>query len=302
MSEEVTNEEIVSRIKNGEKELIGELWNRVKQFARVKAKDMHAGDMTEDLEQEGFLAMLDAVKNYEEDKGAQFLTYAAFHFRSRMWRYMHHEAGGREIPFHMIEKTRKYRRTVADFRRDFGRDPFGVEIMDRCGWTMRELTTVIKGLNADRTASLDAPLTEDESLTLADTVQDDADPAEMVEDRAFHEQLKRDLWETVDQLPEIQADVIRGRYKEGLTLEKVGERKGFNREKARQTEAKALRNLRTGKSLERLRPFYQELYGSAVQCGGPTMFSRTWTSSTEREAIRLLETEEKRLRAARNWN
>ena len=144
MSEEVTNEEIVSRIKNGERELIGELWDRVKQFAHVKAKDMHAGDMTEDLEQECFLALLDAVRNYEEEEGTQFLTYAAFHFRARMWKYMLHEAGGREIPHHMIEKLRKYRRTVADFQREHGREPSGAEIMARCGQDVQP------GRSADR--------------------------------------------------------------------------------------------------------------------------------------------------------
>ena len=287
MSEEVTNEEIVSRIKNGERELIGELWDRVKQFAHVKAKDMHAGDMTEDLEQECFLALLDAVRNYEKEEGTQFLTYASFHFRARMWKYMHHEAGGREIPHHMIEKLRKYRRTVADFQREHGRDPSGAEIMARCGWTVKELIRIKESLNADRTDSLDAPLTEDENLTLADTLPGDANPAEEVEDKVFREQLARDLWGAVDELPKDQAAALRCKYQGEKTFQEIENDLSLPAGQARQLTYRGLHQLRSRGTRARLRPYYIDLFGEGVR-GGLHAFFNSGTSSTERAALKLM--------------
>ena len=287
MPDEVTKEELVSRIKNGEKELIGELWDRVKQFAYVMAKDMRAGDMTEDLEQECFLALLDAVRNYEETEGTQFLTYATFHFRARMWRYLRHESGGREIPHHMIEKLRKYRRTVADFQREYGREPSGIEIMARCGWTVKELIRIKENLNADKTDSLDAPLSESEDLTLADTVPGGSDPAEEVEDKIFREQLSRDLWAAVDRLPAEQAAVIRSKYQEEKTFQEIEDDLGLTEGDARQLSAKGLRELRSRRNRTRLRPYYIDLFGEGVR-GGLHAFFNSGTSSTERAALKLM--------------
>ena len=285
MSEKVTNEELVLRIRRGEKDLIGVLWDRVKQYAHVKACDMKAGDMVEDLEQECFLALVDAIKNYDEKAGAAFLTYAAFHFRARMWRYMHHETGARRIPQYMIERMRKYRKFVADFRRELGRDPSDLEIMSGCKWSRKVLGRIQESLDADRTASLDAPLDDGDGLTLADTVPGGADPAEEVEDRIVREQLSRELWGAVDRLPEQQSYVIRGYYQEEKSFREIEDDLGLPEGNARQISANGLHVLRSPGNKARFRPYMISLFGESVR-GGLQFFLSSGTSSTERAALK----------------
>lgn len=57
-------------------------------------------------------------------------------------------------------------------------------------------------------------------------------------------------------LPEQNADVLRLRYYQGLTLAETGERKGTTAERARQMENKAIRQLRKPSIACHLRPFY----------------------------------------------
>lgn len=67
----MTVEEIVARIKAGETDLLPTLWERVEGFVKKKANYFLYGHSVtygmdfDDLCQEGFFAVLDAVKNYD---------------------------------------------------------------------------------------------------------------------------------------------------------------------------------------------------------------------------------------------
>lgn len=83
----MTNEELALKIQSGCDEYIPELWERIAAFVEWRAKKYlaeyppHYQDLKEDLINEGYFAMLEAVKGYDEDKGA-FLTYLSYHLRS----------------------------------------------------------------------------------------------------------------------------------------------------------------------------------------------------------------------------
>lgn len=89
---EYTNEQIVELIQQGHDELYLDLWNRVKRFVRKMAWfrvsntigfDASTGFGSveiNDLMQAGYIAMMEAVKSYE-NKGASFLTWLSFHLK-----------------------------------------------------------------------------------------------------------------------------------------------------------------------------------------------------------------------------
>lgn len=89
-----TNEELAVRIKDGESSLISTLWEQVKRFAQLQASKFYNkhynkckvwGVELDDLEQEAFLGILDAVQGFEAEKGFKFLTYATYHLRKRFY-------------------------------------------------------------------------------------------------------------------------------------------------------------------------------------------------------------------------
>lgn len=83
----MTNEELAILIKDGRIDLIPTLWEQVERFTNAKAKDyfnLHpltcasAGVTLEDLQQEAYFALLDAVRYYDPEAGHTFLTYMRY--------------------------------------------------------------------------------------------------------------------------------------------------------------------------------------------------------------------------------
>lgn len=282
----MSNEELVTMIQRGNTALVGELWERVYKFVHVKAADMHAGDLTPDLEQECYFALLDAIDHFDDAAGCKFLTYAAHWFNARMRRYLDTQTGAAVLPVNLLARVRKYKRLQQEFQRDHGRRPTGAEVLAATGWTLDDLITVLDNLNADTAASLDAPLDDNgDDFTLADTVAGGADPAELVSEAAFHEQMRRDVWETVDTLPAQQAEALTRHYRDGSTYQDIENAMNLRTGQTRQLCAKGLRTLRSDKdAARRLRPYYIDLYGEAMR-GSVNSFFNTRTSSTERAAL-----------------
>lgn len=77
----MTNEDLAVRIQAGERERLPELWDRVERFAaqqaRRTARAAGPGTDWEDLYQCGYLALAEAVEDYNRDRGA-FLTWFGF--------------------------------------------------------------------------------------------------------------------------------------------------------------------------------------------------------------------------------
>lgn len=289
MSEALSIEELVRRVQGGESELVKEIWERIKDFVHIKAKDMHAGDLTEDLEHECYFALLDAIDNYDDSQGFKFLSYAGPCFRGRMQTYLARERGEYVLPAYLLERVRKYKRFVSNFESQYGRRPSGAEIMTACGWSWEEFRNVLAHRNADRVASLDEPLKDEEgAYTLGDTVSGGPDPAEQVEEEIFREQLRRDVWEAVDTLPDQQARAIRMHYQDRRTYQEIGADMGVSIEAGRQVCAKGLRTLRSSRrTRNKLRAYYVDIYGEATR-GALSGFLNSRISSTERAALKDL--------------
>ena len=83
------------------------------------------------------------------------------------------------------------------------------------------------------------------------------------------------------------------RYQKNMSLSMIGREYGTTPEAVRQIHAKALRELRRPRNSRRLRPFLGEagqIYSAALVGNGVSRFNQTWTSSTERVALELVET------------
>lgn len=88
----MTNEALCLSIKQGNKQYITDLWNGIYKFVHMKSNsfyNMHSalcirsGVTTDDLVQDGFFAMLYAIKAYDESKGYKFITYMSYPLQTR---------------------------------------------------------------------------------------------------------------------------------------------------------------------------------------------------------------------------
>lgn len=86
----MTNEELVIKIKAGETGLMSELWLKVENFVYSQARKFYKswsarcsqmGIELEDLYQEGYFAIQQAVDGYDSNKDVTFLTYAGYYLK-----------------------------------------------------------------------------------------------------------------------------------------------------------------------------------------------------------------------------
>ena len=74
----IKDEELISRFKNGESEILDYLMEKYKNMVRKKARTMFLiGGENDDLIQEGMIELFKAVRDYQPDRDAAFQTFAS---------------------------------------------------------------------------------------------------------------------------------------------------------------------------------------------------------------------------------
>ncbi|MBS4932989.1 MAG: sigma-70 family RNA polymerase sigma factor, partial [Clostridiales bacterium] len=86
----MTNEQLVLRIKAGEDTAANmlKLWEQNKGMVYKIALKFKGQEEIEDLVQQGYLGLYDAVENYDTDAEVLFLSYATYWIKQSMQRYI----------------------------------------------------------------------------------------------------------------------------------------------------------------------------------------------------------------------
>lgn len=286
----MTNEEIVAEIKAGrnEKENMTALWQQNTGFIKQKAHRYRFYAEFDDLMQEAYIALHNAVQKFNPDAGVKFITFLSYCLDTAMSRYISTQNVIR-LPVVEDVRIRKYNKAVNEICVSTGREPEREEIKTALGIGDKELDKIERNVCISHIASLDKSQLDDEECTLEELIPDDNDDLELVEESIYRKALKETIWKVVDTLPEEQGEVIRQRYEQGMSCKAIEAETGVDWGKVWRIENSALRALGSGRNGRTLRPFlyYDEVYAAALHGSGVERFNQTWTSSTERVALGL---------------
>ncbi len=294
----MTNEEIVAKIRAGENvsENLESLYLQNEGLIAKIASCYIGKEELEDLKQEGYFGLMTALELWSPEGGASFSTYAFQWIRSAIKRYIDDNGSIVRLSSHQLERIRKYKRAVESFCQSFGKNPTSRELAFYLRISPDEVDKIKRDAQFLNVRSTSETIGEDESLTLGDTIEDERNGIEVTLEEIQNEELARLLWSLVDDLEENESEVLRERYKEGLTLQTCGDKLGLPKEEVHKIEIKALRKMRKPSIRRQLEPYIEERALSvARQSSGLGAFRRTMTSAPERAVLFIEEYERRAL-------
>lgn len=277
------NEELVARIRTGEaSDDMLQLWRQNQGIIHQIARKYCGMAEMEDLLQESYLGLHEAVQHYDTEQGVPFVNYAALWIRQALVRYI---KANRivKMPDNVQSLIRKRRKMESEWMTTTGRKPAEWEISRYLGVSENMVRQLEKNAQMGQIGSLDAPISEEEEGSYYELLPDSYSLEDAVVDGIHQEETKVGVWSLVDELPADQAAVLRMRFQHNATFKETGKAIGATVNQTRAIQEKAMRTLRSRRN--RLLPFLDDELMSIALGGGYRSFQDTWTSSTERAAL-----------------
>ncbi|MEO6908390.1 MAG: sigma-70 family RNA polymerase sigma factor [Abditibacteriaceae bacterium] len=245
--------ELAKRVEAGDQSAFQEMVeSNLRLVANIARKSRRfAGHILslEDLIQEGCVGLMRAVQKFDYRRGYKFSTYASYWIRQSIFRSVADNGRNIRLPVHMVESISRTDRARSVLTQQLHRPPSNCELSAYLSISEKKVQDIVDCVSDP--VSLDITVSEEEDVTLLDLVVD-IQTQTVVEQTSFIA-LRGELAQALGTLSDREAKVLSLHFglngDAPLTLFEVGERMGLTRERIRQIEKNALRQLKAIPSL-----------------------------------------------------
>jgi len=237
--------DLAARIKKGDREArVLMIKANLRLVVKIALDYANFGLPLLDLVSEGNIGLMKAVERFDPAKGGKLSTYGAWWIKQSIKRALANQSKTIRLPVHLVDKISKMRRVSLQMSEELGREPTDDELAEEIGLSRGKVSQLKTA--SMRPASLDAPISDDDSTEFGEIVGDEdaQTPFELLRDK----NLRNEVSNLLEVLDDRERRIIFQRF--GLdggkpkTLEAVGKKFGVTRERIRQLQNIALAKLR----------------------------------------------------------
>ena len=267
---EWNNEEIVQQIKRnqGDKtELIEKLWLENLGLIRKIIKELTGLDYYvfadrqdfEDLEQQAFLGILEAISKFDSNTGNKFFSFAPYYIKKSIFKYYDVSSQAIRIPAYMRKRMKEY----VEAKRQLGEQNKIVteEMIQAClGWSKKAQKETVRAIEKLELLQLDKVFDENDkaSDTLLELIASEEDIDALALECTYDKELREILYLAIQSLPQKEQQVILARHFQQRNNKNIAEILECTAQNVSKLAQMGYQRIRTGKYRNELLTFLPE--------------------------------------------
>lgn len=200
-----------------------------------------------DLINEGNLGLIRAARKFDETRGFRFISYAVWWIRQSILQALAEQSGIVRLPLNQVSARQKLQKLINEFEQQNQRQPSWQELAEFVDLPAQKIEEIMR--SSGRGLSVDAPISDGETSTMADMMTDPSSPT--TDAGLADESLSIEMNRALQQLSDRDREIVKLFFGVGckeMSLEQIGLQFNLTRERVRQIKENALKSLREHRS------------------------------------------------------
>jgi len=237
--------QLAQRIRLGDHVALDKLVKANLRFVvSVSKQYQHQGLSLPDLINEGNIGLIKAAQRFDETRGFKFISYAVWWIRQSILQAIAEQSRLVRLPLNQLGSVNRILKEVALLEQRFERPPSALEVAESLEITEEKVKESFK--ISSKHVSMDAPIVEDEDISLIDVIVPDSSPH--TDQTLLQESLALEIQRSLSSLSLKEKEIVNMFFgiglKQPLTLDEIANKFNLTRERVRQIKEKALRRLK----------------------------------------------------------